>query len=122
MVWRVKFQKRIGRSAAKADVTVAASTKTKRAVLRMTLPCWPASLLARFPVDAQTYCAPAARSALVGASGSLVFAGAPFGGRQMRIEPSLDAGSGEDAKLWRICTGLLRPILNPERGCVTIPH
>src|SRR5258705_280520 len=39
MVWRVKFQKRVGRSAAKADVTVAASTKTRRAVLRMTLPC-----------------------------------------------------------------------------------
>src|SRR5882672_4005874 len=39
MVWRVKFQKRIARSAAKADVTVAASRKTRRAVLRMTLPC-----------------------------------------------------------------------------------
>src|SRR5215470_11292561 len=43
MVWRVRFQKRIGRSAAKADVTVAASTKTISAVLRMTLPCWHAS-------------------------------------------------------------------------------
>src|SRR5262245_1505489 len=37
MVWRVRFQNRVGRSAASATVQVAASVKRVRAVLRMTL-------------------------------------------------------------------------------------
>src|SRR5882724_12602039 len=97
MVWRVKFQKRIGRSAAKADVTVAASRKTIRAVLRMTLPCMAALPRGTLPCGAWI-----ARSGL--ALRAAWTSPAPFGGGQTRIEPNLDAGSGEDAKLWRICT------------------
>src|SRR5258705_3406975 len=103
MVWRVKFQKRIGRSVAKADVTAAASRKTIRAVLRMTLPCMATLPRGTLPRGTLPCGAWIARSGL--ALRAAWTSPAPFGGGQTRIEPNLDAGSGEDAKLWRICTG-----------------